>query len=94
MLPVYWLISRILYNNRCLSFSSDSNQAPDSTPVYSVSSNEEEDFQMVPLDDKHWTSEETPELFVYTKMDYCITYANMYALMGAITPLHTWIVWT
>ena len=31
-------------------------------PVYSDSSDEkEEDFQMVPLDDEHWTSEETSE---------------------------------
>ena len=41
--------------------SSDNNQAPDSTPVYSDSSDEEEDFQTEPLDDEHWTSEETPE---------------------------------
>ena len=35
-----------------LSFSSDSDQDPDSTPVYSDNSDEEEeDFQMVPLDD-------------------------------------------
>ena len=47
--------------HRCLSFSSDNDQDPDSTPVYSNSSNDEEDFQMVPLDDEHWTSEETPE---------------------------------
>ena len=34
----------------------------DSTPECSESSaDEEEDFQMVPLDDEHWTSEETPE---------------------------------
>ena len=46
---------------RCLSFSSDNNQVQDSTPVCSDSSNEEEDFQMVPLDNEHWTSEETPE---------------------------------
>ena len=46
---------------RCLSFSSDSDQDPDSTPVYSDSSDEEEeDFQMVPLHDEHWTSEEVP----------------------------------
>ena len=37
-------------------------QDPDSTPVYSDSSGEEEeDFQMVPLDDEHWTSEQVPE---------------------------------
>ena len=46
---------------RCLSFSSADNYAPDSTPVCSNSSDEEEDFWMVPLDDEHWTSEETPE---------------------------------
>ena len=37
----------------CLSFSSDNDQDPDSTPVYSDSSDDEEDFQMVPLDDEH-----------------------------------------
>ena len=48
--------------HHCLSFSSDSDQDPDSTPVYSDSSDEEEeDFQMVPLDDEHWTSEQVPE---------------------------------
>ena len=48
--------------HRCLSFSSADSYTPDSTPVCSDSSeDEEEDFQMVPLDDEHWTSEETPE---------------------------------
>ena len=47
---------------RCLSFSSADNCIPDSTQACSDSSDdEEEDFQMVPLDDEHWTSEETPE---------------------------------
>ena len=47
---------------RHLSFSSADNYTPDSTPVCSDSSDdEEEDFQMVPLDDEHWISEETPE---------------------------------
>ena len=48
---------------RCLSFSSADNYTPDSTPVYSDSSDddEEEDFQMVPFDDEHWTSEETSD---------------------------------
>ena len=46
----------------CLSFSSADNYTPDSTPVCLASSDEEEeDFQMVPLDDEHWTSKETPE---------------------------------
>ena len=48
--------------HRSLSFSSADNYTPNSTPVCSDSSDEEEeDFQMVPLDDVHWTSEETPE---------------------------------
>ena len=46
---------------RCLSFSSADNCIPDSTQACSESSDDEEDFQMVPLDDEHWTSEETPE---------------------------------
>ena len=45
-----------------LSFSSDTDHSSDSTPACSDSSDEEEeDFQMVPLDDEHWTSEEVPE---------------------------------
>ena len=48
--------------HQCLSFSSDTDHTPDSTSACSDSSDEEEeDFQMVPLDDKHWTSEEVPE---------------------------------
>ena len=71
-------------------------QDPDSTLVYSDSSDEEEgNFQMVPLDDEHWTLEEyLKELFAYTKMDYHTTHANIHALMGAMTLFHTWIVWT
>ena len=47
---------------RCLYFSSADNCIPDSTPACSDSSDdEEEDFQIVPLDDEHWTSEGTPE---------------------------------
>ena len=45
-----------------LSFSSDTDHSSDSTPACSDSSDEEEeDFQMVPLDDEHWTLEEVPE---------------------------------
>ena len=47
--------------HRCLSFSSADNYTPDSTPVCSDTSDEEEDFQTVPLDDEQWTSKETPE---------------------------------
>ena len=47
---------------QCLSFSSDTDHTRDSTPACSDNSDEEEeDFQMVPLDDMHWTSEEVPE---------------------------------
>ena len=47
---------------RCLSFSSTDSYTPDSIPVCSDSSeDEEEDFQMIPLDNEHWTSEETSE---------------------------------
>ena len=48
--------------HRCLSFSSIDNYTLDSTAVCSDSSDdeEEEDFQTLPLDDAHWTSEETP----------------------------------
>ena len=63
--------------HHCLSFNSNSDQDPDSTPVYSDSSDddqdpdsspvysdspdEEEDFPTVPLDDEHWTSDIVPE---------------------------------
>ena len=48
--------------HRCLSFSSDTDHTPDSTSACSDSSDEEEeDFQIVLLDDEHWTSEEAPE---------------------------------
>ena len=47
---------------QCLSFSSDTDHTPDSTPACSDSSDvEEEDFPMVPLDDEHLTSEIVPE---------------------------------
>ena len=45
----------------CLSLTSNSSeddQDPDSTLVYS---DEEEDFPTVPLDDEHWTAEIVPE---------------------------------
>ena len=46
---------------RQLSFSSADNNTPASTPECSEDEEEEEDFQMVPLDDEHWTSKEIPE---------------------------------
>ena len=45
--------------HRCLFFSSADSYTPDSTPE--CSKDEEEDFQMVPLDNEDWTSKETPE---------------------------------
>ena len=48
--------------HRHLSFSSADSYMLDITPECPESSeDEEEDFQMVPLDDVHWNSEETPE---------------------------------
>ena len=44
-----------------LSFTSDSDQDPDSMLVYSDSPDEEEDFPTVSLEDKHWTSDIVPE---------------------------------
>ena len=47
---------------RHLSFSSADSYTPGSTPECSENSEDEEEyFQMVTLDDEHWTSEETPE---------------------------------
>ena len=81
--------------HRCLYFSSDNDPDTDSTPVYSDSSNDEEDFQTAPLDDEHWTSEETPErTFCIHEQGLPHNYANIHALMAAITLLLTWIVWT
>ena len=38
----------------------------------------------------HWRKY-LKELFAYMKMDYHTTYANIHALMGAMTLFHTWI---
>ena len=50
----------------CLSFTSNSSgndQNPDSTPEHSTpeQSDEEEDFQTVPMDDEHWMTDIVPE---------------------------------
>ena len=48
--------------HRCLSFSSADGYSPDSTSECSeLLEGDKEDFHIVPLDDEHWTSEETPE---------------------------------
>ena len=48
--------------HHCLTFTSDSSESdqnPDNTPE--LSDEEEEDFQTVPIDDEHWTTEMVPE---------------------------------
>ena len=48
--------------HHCLSFTSDSlesDQDPDSSPEHSEE--EDEDFQTVPIDNEHWTTEMVPE---------------------------------
>ena len=73
--------------------SSDSNQDPDTSP--GNSSDEEEDFQMVPIDDEHWTTEMVPErMFCIHENDYQIMCVNTHALMGIIMTLsHIWTAW-
>ena len=91
----------------CLSFNFDSDQDPDSTPVYSNSSDddqdpvssdspdEEEDFPTVPLDDEHWTSDIVPErTFCIHENGLPNNVCNTHALMGAMTLSQTWIAWT
>ena len=50
---------------------------------------------MVPLDDKHWTSEELPER-TFCKHEHGLPHnlCQYHALMGAMTLFHTWMVWT
>ena len=80
--------------HRHLSFSSADIFTPDSTPVCSDSSDEEEEyFQMVPFDDEHWTSEETPERtfcihtngLAHNLWQYPCSYGNHDSI--------SWIVW-
>ena len=85
---------------RQLTFSlSDNSDAPEDTlpapratptdaQVYLE--DEEEDFQTVPLDDKHWTSEEVPER---TSIPYCMDYAHIHALMQITYSLPTLTLW-
>ena len=76
----------------CLTFvsdSSESDQDPDSSS--DCSSDEEEDFPTVPMDDEHWTTEMVPEgHFAYMKMGYPTMYANAHAHMGIIPLPHIW----
>ena len=56
--------------HHCLSFTSDSSESdqdPDSTPEHSTPEHsDEEDFQTVPIDDKHWMTDIVP------KRTFCI----------------------
>ena len=73
----------------------DTPPAPRATPavaqVYLEEENEEEDFQMVPLDDKHWTTEEVPDrtLYIHRSIPYCVGYAHIHALMQITYSLPT-----
>ena len=77
----------------CLSFTSDNSeddQDPDSTLEYS---DEEEDFQTVPLDDEHWSTDIVPErtfCIHENEMAYPTMYVNTHAPMGTVTLSHTW----
>ena len=79
-----------------LSFSSDTDHSPDSTPACSDSSDEEEeDFQMVPLDDEQWTSEEVPErTFCIHEHGLPHNLCQYPCHYGPMTLFHTWRVWT
>ena len=49
---------------------------------------------MVPLDDEHWTSEETPDrTLCIHEHGHHMDYANTHVLMRTITLFHTWTVW-
>ena len=81
--------------HRCLSFSSADSYTPDSTPVCSDSSeDEEEDFQMVPLPmNTGPLKKHLKEHYVFMNMVYHMDYANTHALMQTIKLSPTWTVW-
>ena len=75
----------------CLTFTSDSSESDQDPGSSSEYSDEEEDFQTVPIDDEHWTTETVPErTFAYMKMGYPTMYVNTHALMGIIMLPHIW----
>ena len=91
--------------HHCLSFSSDqvhdtspvcmdtSDSSRDATPEPSNdedSSNEVEDFQTVPMDDEHWTTEMVPvRTFCIHENGYPITCAHTHVLMELMALPHT-----
>ena len=91
--------------HRQLTYSSSDNSdtsevdtltAPRATPdaqVY-LEEDDKEDFQMVPLDDEHWTAKEVPNrTYAYTNMPYCTDYAHFCALMQTTYFLPTLMPW-
>ena len=56
---------------------------------------EEEDFQMVPLDDEHWSSEDNPLKghYVFMNMVYHMDYAHTHALLQTIKYPPIWTDW-
>ena len=74
--------------HRCLSFNSADNYTPDSTPVCSDSS-DEEDMKIFRwylwMMNTGLLKKHLKELFVSMNMDYRITYANTHVLMRTIT---------
>ena len=55
---------------------------------------EEEDFQMVPVDDEHWTTEEVPDRTLYnTNMPYHMDYGHICVLMWITYFLPTLTLW-
>ena len=64
--------------------SSSTDIAPE--PSDDEESSEDEDFQTVPLDDEHWTTEIIPErTFCYMKMGYPVTCAHTHVHMELMT---------
>ena len=79
-----------------LSFSSNTDHTPDSTPACSNNSDvEEEDFPTVPLEDEHWTLEIVPErTLCLHKNGLPNNLCQHPCPYGAMTLSHTWIAWT
>ena len=92
--------------HRWLSFSSsdDSDTSADAPPTpratpagtqVCLKEDDEEDFQMVPLDDEHWTTNEVPDHCAYMNMPYHMDYTCIHVLMQItkILPTPTACIW-
>ena len=61
-LPPHHTVHHKLHPDQCAdAYPSVQQMATLQTALQKCSEDEEEDFQMVPLDDEHWTSKDTPE---------------------------------